>query len=168
MSRPMTSTTMSVALTCSATVLTACVPAFGADRGSRRLLGRRTAAQHRHHRRLAPAPLAAQNDLSWRDFARHGCTRYWGPSSARRQLNGASYDADLGRSSAGCDKHRRSARAPADPSDRTPGVHHRLGLPRRRLPVWLAHAGIDVAPQPSPHCRRHYAAAWACRAAIAL
>ncbi|KEB61243.1 secreted protease, partial [Mycobacterium tuberculosis M1759] len=151
MSRPMTSTAMLVALTCSATVLAACVPAFGADPRFATYSGAGPqGAATTTPPPAGPPPLAApKNDLSWHDCTSRVYSNAGIPAAPGVKLECASYDTDLdplvGGSTAVSIGVVR-ARSNQTPSDAGPLVFTTgSDLPSStQLPVWLAHAGIDV------------------------
>lgn len=147
----MTSTAMLVALTCSATVLAACVPAFGADPRFATYSGAGPqGAATTTPPPAGPPPLAApKNDLSWHDCTSRVYSNAGIPAAPGVKLECASYDTDLdplvGGSTAVSIGVVR-ARSNQTPSDAGPLVFTTgSDLPSStQLPVWLAHAGIDV------------------------
>lgn len=147
----MTSTAMLVALTCSATVLAACVPAFGADPRFATYSGAGPqGAATTTPPPAGPPPLAEpKNDLSWHDCTSRVYSNAGIPAAPGVKLECASYDTDLdplvGGSTAVSIGVVR-ARSNQTPSDAGPLVFTTgSDLPSStQLPVWLAHAGIDV------------------------
>ncbi|EFD59339.1 LOW QUALITY PROTEIN: secreted protease, partial [Mycobacterium tuberculosis T92] len=142
---------MLVALTCSATVLAACVPAFGADPRFATYSGAGPqGAATTTPPPAGPPPLAApKNDLSWHDCTSRVYSNAGIPAAPGVKLECASYDTDLdplvGGSTAVSIGVVR-ARSNQTPSDAGPLVFTTgSDLPSStQLPVWLAHAGIDV------------------------
>ncbi|MCV7196920.1 alpha/beta hydrolase [Mycobacterium angelicum] len=148
MSRRIRAATVVVAVT---TVLTACVPVFGADpRFATNSGAKPQGAATTTPKPSGPPPIAApKNDLSWRDCTSRVNADAGVPAAPGVKLDCASYDADLDPVNGGSGSvsigvvRARSAQTPKDagPLVFTTGSD----LPSStQLPVWLSHAGADV------------------------
>lgn len=148
MSRHIRSATIVVAAT---TVLTACVPGFGADpRFATNSGAKPQGAVTTTPKPTGPPPIAApKNDLSWRDCTSKVNADAGVPAAPGVKLECASYDSDLDPVNGGSGSvsigvvRARSAQTPKDagPLVFTTGSD----LPSStQLPVWLSHAGADV------------------------
>jgi len=148
MSRRIRAATIVVAAT---TVLTACVPVFGADpRFATNSGAKPQGVAPTTPKPSGPPPIAApKNDLSWRDCTSRVNADAGVPAAPGVKLECASYDADLDPVNGGSGAvsigvvRARSAQTPKDagPLVFTTGSD----LPSStQLPVWLSRAGADV------------------------
>lgn len=148
MSRRIRAATIVVAAT---TVLTACVPAFGADpRFATNSGAKPQGVPTTTPKPSGPPPIAApKNDLSWRDCTSRVNADAGVQAAPGVKLECASYDADLDPVNGGSGSvsigvvRAHSAQTPKDagPLVLTTGSD----LPSStQLPVWLSHAGADV------------------------
>ncbi|GAB7144407.1 alpha/beta hydrolase [Mycobacterium riyadhense] len=148
MSRHIRSATILFAVT---TVLTGCVPVFGADPRFATSSGAKPqGAATTTPPPSGPPPIAApKNDLSWRDCTSRVTADAGVPAAPGINLECASYDADLDPVNGGSATVSIGvvrARSNQTPKDAGPLVFTTgSDLPSStQLPVWLSHAGADI------------------------